>query len=381
LDFVRDKFQRPGRLFRRVPWYILGRYFLSLRAVASNTASFLLALFRWIPVQWFSSVQNEARRLGASQSISVSIPSDEEGYSDRECPSSECLFQFKVHEEDWQDKLRDKEMFCPFCGHTADSDKWWTTEQVEYMEKAALQHLEQRLGSAMKRDADRWNRRQSSNSFIRITMKVDNRPRILLPFVAAEAMRLKITCPECACRYAVIGAAFFCPSCGHNAAELVFSQSLTGIRNALDALAPVRAAIPDKDTAETTVRLIIENGLQNAVTAFQRYAEALYARQPAAPKARRNAFQNLTEGSDLWHAVFGKRYSDYLDAAELAALTRAFQQRHLLAHTQGLVDQDYIARSGDTAYRPGMRLVIREITVRECIKLIEKLASSMIADI
>jgi hypothetical protein len=51
--------------------------------------------------------------------------------------------------------------------------------------------------------------------------------------------------------------------------------------------------ISDRYTVETTTRLIIENGLQNVVTTFQRFAEALYARHPSAPAARRNAFQNL----------------------------------------------------------------------------------------
>jgi hypothetical protein len=52
----------------------------------------------------------------------------------------------------------------------------------------------------------------------------------------------------------------------------------------------VRAAIPDRDAAETTARLIVENGLQNLVAAFQRYAEALYGRFASAEKPRRNAF-------------------------------------------------------------------------------------------
>jgi hypothetical protein len=68
------------------------------------------------------------------------------------------------------------------------------------------------------------------------------------------------------------------------------------------------------------VRLVIENGLQNAVTAFHRYAEALYARHPDAPAARWNAFQNLAEGRGLWHAACGKKYRDRLDGAELAVL-------------------------------------------------------------
>ena len=50
----------------------------------------------------------------------------------------------------------------------------------------------------------------------------------------------------------------------------MFGQSVAAIRNALDALPSVRTAIADRDTAVTTTRLIIENGLQNVVTTFQR---------------------------------------------------------------------------------------------------------------
>ena len=330
----------------------------------------------------FDETIRTLQQLEGRQEISVSIPSDQDGYFDRECPSSDCLFRFKIHEDDWRDKVRDEEVFCPFCGHTADSDKWWTQEQVKHAENAALAHISQRLGGALKSDADRWNRRQPRNSFITMTMQVDSLPQLVpLPLAAAQPMKLKISCPACACRYAVIGAAFFCPACGHNAADLMFDQTLTGIRNTIDTLEDLRSAIPDRDTAETTIRLLIENGLQIAVTAFQRYAEALYAQVPNAQQARRNAFQNLAVGSDLWHGGTGKHYSDHLAPGELVELKRAFQQRHLLAHTQGIVDQDYVTRTGDTAYRPGQRLVVSKTSVFRCVDLIEKLTSGMTTDI
>lgn len=330
----------------------------------------------------FDEALRELRRLKGGHDVVVQLASDADGFFDRECPSPECLFVFKVHEEDWRDKVRDDEVFCPFCGHTADSANWWTKKQIKHIEKVAIGHLQRRLRRAMKRDADRWNRRQSRDSLVSITMQVDDHPRqVRLPPAVAEPMRLKIACPVCACRYAVIGAAFFCPACGHNAADLMFSQSISGIRTALDALASVRSAIPDRDTAETTTRLIIENGLQNAVTAFQRYAETLYARYPSLPKPRRNVFQNLAEGSILWQAASGKQYFDYLNAPELVELSRYFQQRHLLAHSQGLVDAPYITRSGDTSYRAGQRLVIREASVRACLTLIEKLAAAMASEV
>lgn len=328
----------------------------------------------------FDETSRELGRLQGTHKISVSVPADTDGYLDRECPSPECLCQFKVHEDDWRDKVRDAEVFCAFCGHAATADKWWTQEQIRHAEAAALAQFEGRIGAAMRRDAQRWNSRQSRNGLLRITMSVTNTPHQLMPAAAAEPMRLRIACPQCACRYAVIGAAFFCPACGHNAADLMFQQSLAGIRGALDALSGVRAAIPDRDTAETTARLVVENGLQNAVTAFQRYGEVLYAKFTAQAKPRRNAFQNLAEGSSLWKTATGKGYDAYLSPAAIAELTRLFQQRHLLAHTQGVVDEDYLTRSGDTAYRVGQRIVIRESAVCTAIAHIEALAAGMAGD-
>lgn len=328
----------------------------------------------------FDGTRRELGRL-QEQRVAISDPVDADGYLDRECPAEMCQFGFKVHEEDWRDKVRDEEVFCPVCGHAAPAREWATREQVEHLKTAALAQIQQRLGGAMRRDAAQWNQRQPRNSFIRMTMNVSDGPKsVVVPAEALESMQLKISCPVCACRYAVIGAAFFCPACGHNAAALVFDQSLAGIRKALDVLDGVRMAIADRDAAATTVRLVTENGLQNAVTAFQWFAEALYGRFPSQKTPRRNAFQNLAEGSGLWKDACGKGYDAYLDQAELAALTRFFQQRHLLAHTQGIVDAEYLARTSDTEYRVGQRVVIKDGAVRECLTLIEKLAAAMAFD-
>jgi hypothetical protein len=49
----------------------------------------------------------------------------------------------------------------------------------------------------------------------------------------------------------------------------------------------------------------------------------------------------------------GMGYEDLLTSVEMADLLRLFQQRHLLAHCEGIVDQDYIIKSGDTTYAVG----------------------------
>ena len=203
-----------------------------------------------------------------------------------------------------------------------------------------MSHISRRFRRAMRRDAELWNRRQPRGGLVSITMKVDGRPmRVPLPPSAADPMLLRISCSQCGCRYAVVGAAFFCPGCGHNDAEVLFNLTISGIRKSLHAVAEVRTAISDLDTAENTVRSLVENGLQSAVTAFQRYLEALYSQLGTNAKPRRNAFQNLSEGSKLWYDAAGKHYSEYLSSVEMTELKRGFQQRHLLAHTQGFVDQ------------------------------------------
>ena len=290
---------------------------------------------------------------------------------------TDCEFFFKVHFEDWNERVGGKAA-CPFCGHFADLIEWSTQEQLGYFTAIATEYFGKPIIAALKRDADRWNRAQPRNSFIRTAMKVEGRPlQVSLPPAAAEPMRLKIQCSECGCRYAVIGAAVFCPVCGNSDAEVVFQQALSGIRGSVGTLRDIRLAIDDPDTAENTARLIIESGLQSAVTAFQRYAEVLYARLEPQSTPRRNVFQSILRGSKLWFSATGKCYTNYLRSAEMATLKRAFQQRHLLAHTQGIVDQEYIDLSGDASHKTGERLVIDEDGVLRFLEVVEKLADSL----
>ena len=51
-----------------------------------------------------------------------------------------------------------------------------TEERIDHMKQAAIAHLRSTVGDALKRDADRWNRRQSRSSLISMTMKVDSGP-------------------------------------------------------------------------------------------------------------------------------------------------------------------------------------------------------------
>jgi hypothetical protein len=62
---------------------------------------------------------------------------DSDGYLDRECPAAACEFEFKVHGDDWKDKISHDHVHCPFCGHVADSGQWFKQDQLEILREVA----------------------------------------------------------------------------------------------------------------------------------------------------------------------------------------------------------------------------------------------------
>jgi len=55
----------------------------------------------------FKNLQGELSRLVNTQSISVPHESDSDGFPGKECPDEKCLFQFKIHPDDWTNIVRD----------------------------------------------------------------------------------------------------------------------------------------------------------------------------------------------------------------------------------------------------------------------------------
>lgn len=325
----------------------------------------------------FENLQRELRHFAETKEISVPLEGDVEGYADKECPAKKCLFQFKIHSEDWKNIVRDEEVFCPSCGHSAPAKSWFTTAQIEAAKQYALATLTNALNGAMRADATASKRRRNRNAFLSITLDVKGgRDAVLVPIAAAEPMRLRTTCESCGCRYSYVGAAYFCPSCGKNSATHTFTQTLNTIRTAARLGATLRETL-DSDEAEVMIRILLEKAMQDTVMSFQRLAEQLYEQR--GKTARRNAFQNLEAGSALWEAEIGAGYALLLDAAAIKSLGTYFQQRHLLAHQQGIVDVDYVTRSADTSYAVGQRLVIRDSAVLEFAELAEKLGLELIA--
>ena len=57
---------------------------------------------------------------------------DEEGFLSRECPSPACTRQFRAHNEGTPEQAS---YYCPYCGHSAANEEWWTADQARFQEE------------------------------------------------------------------------------------------------------------------------------------------------------------------------------------------------------------------------------------------------------
>lgn len=320
--------------------------------------------------------------LEGTTAYTVEVETDKDGYVDKECPNQDCLSKFKIHADDWANKVSSEAVYCPFCGNKAPAKSWWTTEQIEQAKEQAVRSVTAKINRAIKADVTDFNRHVPKRGFFKMSMKFSGstyEPN--LPMFALEEMQQKITCDSCGTRYEVIGSAFYCPCCGNNSAKQTFVNSIEKVRAKIKNIPVIRKTIAElsKDEAARTCESLIETSVSDLVVALQRVCECIYTQITNNKKLKRNVFQRLADGSALWKDEIGKGYEDWLSESEYVILKKCFQQRHLLQHREGIVDQDYIEKSGDETYSVGQRIIVKESDVLEYAGIVNKLGQIIIS--
>lgn len=314
--------------------------------------------------------------------IPVTIRSDRNGFFDRECPNEHCLYTFKIYMEDWEEKVSDEEVHCPMCGHIDSSDKWWTQKQLEALENLAADYAMAMITKELDKAFSGLARPNRRNKFLEIRYKPGRRITFENnPIGQSEEWETDITCEKCATRYSVIGAAYFCPCCGHNSATNAFDESLDSIEKMLASLPEMKQLLTEsygRDKAETMCRGLLESSIGDIVSAFQKFAACQYDKLTGR-NSRVNDFQIVEKGSQMFKEATGKGYEEWLSGRELHDMNILFQRRHLLEHNNGMVDQKYIDKSGDNSYVVGQRLVVRENDALVLLAIVKKLGAGLLS--
>jgi len=294
------------------------------------------------------------RNLGSQ--FSSSLPPDEEGFIGRECPVAECEGYFKLQPGTGL-KGENLPCHCPYCGHVAGSDKFFTKAQVEYAKSVVMRQVTGALLKDLK--SLEFNHRPRGAFGIGISMKVSGKPTALRHYRESK-LETEVVCDKCTLRYTIYGVFGFCPDCAVHNSRQILNKNLELVEKLLAV-----AEIQEPPVAQH----LIENALEDCVSAFDGFGREtcrVFASKAVKPeKVAEIRFQNIGAARDRVREQFSVDFAATAAPADWKHILRAFQKRHLLAHKMGVVDEDYLSATGDSPSLLGRKVSILAPEVRE----------------
>jgi len=301
--------------------------------------------------------------------IRIPMTPDENGLTGRECPQAQCQGYFKVQFGTGL-KGDDLPCHCPYCGHSAGHDQFWTKEQIEYVRSVAMNAVAEALHQAFK--GLEFEQKPRGPLGIGISMKVQRGQPILIHHYREKQLETEVVCSQCTLRYSVYGVFAFCPDCGEHNSLQILDRNLVVVAKMLDL-----ASGAERDLAER----LIENALEDCVSAFDGFGRELcrvYAEKAGSgSKAAKMSFQNLDGARRNLLELFGIDLSNGIGPEEWRLLTTGFQKRHVFGHRMGVVDEEYVPKTGDADSVVGRRVAIGVDEVKRLAQLIKELGRSV----
>ncbi|WP_013627495.1 hypothetical protein [Rubinisphaera brasiliensis] len=294
----------------------------------------------------------------------ISIPPDENGYIGRECPECEQYFKITLGTGIIGG---DPICHCPYCGHSADQDQFFTEAQIEYAQSVVINKVTGAFIKDLK--SLEFNHRPKGPFGIGFSMKVEGRPEPIRHYRELE-LEEEVICDQCTLRYTIYGTFAYCPDCGRHNSRQILDKNL--------ALSEKQIALASQVESDLAAHLI-SDALENGVSAFDGFGRetcrvhAFKAKTPA--KAEKISFQNLSGAQKNVGQLFGIDLASALGATEWTDACRNFQKRHLLAHKMGIVDEAYVKATADPSVVVGRKVSIQVEEVESLLKLVGRLGS------
>jgi len=290
---------------------------------------------------------------------SVSIPTDDEGFFGRACPACERFFKMRV--DDWAALPDDVKITCPYCGERPDDPgDFLTEEQTAFSTSAAVAMAEQYAAEQVAKMFKGLKTRGSRRSGIRIKVTSRPPPRVSLDAYIEDKVRRVVSCDNCGTAHAVYGATAFCPVCGPRPAASTVLEAIDRARLSLALEDALPEDLRETSRAEGIFDKTAEDAAKEIVTLLEVFArDQFFTRVPGAEtivKGMGNVFQRVDDLDQLFAANAGFAISALVDAATWERLQIVAQQRHVLAHNRGIIDQKYLDRVPGARQAVGQKL-------------------------
>ena len=187
-------------------------------------------------------------------SISISIPPGENRFTGRECPQPDCEGYFKI---EFGTGLKGDGLpcHCPYCGHVAGHDQFWTKEQLQYARSVAMRNITDAFHEDLKELE--FDYKPKGAFGIGVSLKVERGRQPPIYYYRERKLETEVVCTSCTLRYSVYGVFAFCPDCGQHNSIQILEKSLEVIGKMLE-----MATWAEKVLAER----LIENALEDCVS-------------------------------------------------------------------------------------------------------------------
>ncbi len=304
--------------------------------------------------------------------ISVKMPTDAKGMVGRKCPRRECQKYFKL--KPGTGLKGDVPCHCPYCGFVGGSNNFWTPEQKKYAEAVAMNYASEEIHRMLK--GMEFDMKPQGPVGISISMKVAGGPERFHYSYREKELETDVVCDHCTLVYAIYGAFAFCPDCGSHNSFIILGKNLE-IAEKLLALAGTQ----ERDLAEH----LTGDALENVVSAFDGFGREIC--RVAAPKAANPPdaqdvrFQNLGGARTRVQKLFGFDLMTCVSGQDWEFACRCFQKRHLLAHKMGVIDDDYVRATEDSAAVIGRKIQIRTEEVKRLVDVVRQLGGKLAAQL
>jgi hypothetical protein len=326
------------------------------------------------------------RRTGRElYEMSIPFPSDADGRTARECPSSDCSPGYFKVKSGTGITENHTAAYCPYCRFTTHPEKFVTKRQVEYakavMKREAFDGMQDAVKDALGIGAS--GKRTLVDGLIKVELSLESSspPPVRKPF--GQVLQRAIVCPHCGLDHAVFGLATWCPDCGVD----IF---LTHVDAELDVVRSMLRDTPrrSEQLGKRIVARDVENCLEDVVSIYEAVLRAILVRRlrdtgktsdeihDILKQHVRNKLQNVRLSQEVIQELFAVNIFEALSPPQIEALRRTFEKRHPITHNLGVVDKKYLERLR-TAEREGREVLVNADEVSEVVGIVVALVTRL----
>jgi len=285
-------------------------------------------------------------------SILAWIMSDQHGMWGRNCPF--CRTYFRTNH------IMGNTM-CPYCGNWADSLPFITEAQGRYAGAFCNAFIE----AGQKKTA------------ITIDLETVTDTKAEWKY-AEERQQFHFKCANCDTEVDILGEYGWCPKCGQTNGKEVINLKLKQLEEAFD-----KADKNITDRAERGQQWEEINGkLFSCFEALGRHIQTILVKFPATPSRKKEvetlSFQRLHEARESLKQWYGIDIFKGVSLHDQKLLNLMLNQRHIIEHNGGKVDEKYLNQTEDKGARLNERIRIGSNRIRHLVPVIRSISTNLL---